>query len=156
MMRRSEFLVDDRGKIVEILDECKIMRVAMVDGDKPYIVPVNYGYELSDGVLTMYFHSAVVGRKIDIFNRNKNVCFELDCSFELVMGETACSTTCRYASIIGSGELEFLDSKEEKTNAFKIMMKHQTGRDYNEFPEEALAKTAVMIIRSTDFTGKVR
>ena len=155
-MRRSEYQIKDTEKLIELLDECKIMRVAMIDGDVPYIVPVNYGYELSEGVLTMYFHCATEGRKIDIIGKNSNVCFELDGRFELVMGADACSTSCKYASIIGSGKAEFISGVKEKTEALCLIMKQQTGMPVKDFPEAALAKTAVLAIRSTDFTGKAR
>ena len=155
-MRKSEYQIKETDKLIEILNECKIMRVAMIDDSVPYIVPVNYGYELSEGVLTMYFHCAAEGRKIDVIKKNNNVCFELDGRFELVMGVDACSTSCKYASIIGSGKAEFLTGVNEKTNVLSLIMEQQTGQIVKEFPEAALAKTAVLVIRSTDFTGKAR
>jgi len=155
-VRRSEYQIKDTEKIIEILNECKVMRVAMIDGDVPYIVPVNYAYELSEGVLTMYFHCATEGRKIDIIEKNNNVCFELDGRFELVMGADAWSTSCKYASIIGSGKVEFLTGVKEKTDALSLLMEQQTGQKVKELPADILAKTAVLAIRSTDFTGKAR
>ncbi|MCL2874299.1 MAG: pyridoxamine 5'-phosphate oxidase family protein [Defluviitaleaceae bacterium] len=155
-MRRSQYQIEDTETLIELLNECKIMRVAMIDGETPYIVPVNYAYELSEGILTMYFHCAIEGRKIDILKKNKNVCFELDGRFELVMGKDACSTSCKYASIIGSGKAESIDDVKGKTSALSLIMEQQTGKPVNDFPEAALAKTAVFLIRSKDFTGKTR
>ena len=44
----------------------------MIDGDEPYVVPMNYGYTLEDGELCIYLHGATVGRKIDIMKKNPN------------------------------------------------------------------------------------
>jgi len=155
-MRRSEYQIKENEQIIGLLDECKIMRVAMIDKDIPYIVPINYAYELKDNVLSMYFHCATEGRKIDILKKNNNTCFELDGRFELVFGETACATSCKYASIIGSGKAEFINDIEGKNTALSLIMKQQTGQEIKDFPDAALAKTAVIVIRSTDFAGKAR
>jgi nitroimidazol reductase NimA-like FMN-containing flavoprotein (pyridoxamine 5'-phosphate oxidase superfamily) len=50
-----------------------------------------------------------------------------------------------------------METVEEKTDGLNILMKHQTGKEtrYN-FPEEALAKTAVYKMEVEEFTGKQR
>ena len=74
-MRRKDREVTTVDGIKEILDSCKTACIAMVDGGAPYVVPLNYGYEIKDGNLIMYFHCAKEGRKIDILKRNNKVCF---------------------------------------------------------------------------------
>ena len=44
-MRRKDREITDLRQIEEILEEAQIVRVAMSDGDSPYVVPLNYGYE---------------------------------------------------------------------------------------------------------------
>ena len=39
-MRRKDREITDDNKIVEIIDKCKVMRIAMSVNDEPYIVPV--------------------------------------------------------------------------------------------------------------------
>ena len=63
----------------------------MVDGRRPYVVPMNFGFDLWDGVLELYCHSALEGRKIEILRRNPEVCFEMDCGHKLVEAKAACS-----------------------------------------------------------------
>ena len=48
-MRRSDREIKDFGKIVEIIKKCDVCRIAMNDGDFPYIVPLNFGTEVKDG-----------------------------------------------------------------------------------------------------------
>ena len=78
-MTRKEREVTDMNEIIKILDKCKILRLGLVDGDEPYIVPMNYGYTMEDGELTLYLHCAPVGRKLDIIRVNPKVFFEMDC-----------------------------------------------------------------------------
>ena len=57
-MTRREREVTDIGEIIKILDNAKVLHLGMVDGDEPYVVPMNYGYTLEDGKLTIWLHGA--------------------------------------------------------------------------------------------------
>jgi len=51
--------VTDINKIEEILLQCKLCHIAMVDDDLPYVVQMRYGYKSRDeNVLKLYSHSA--------------------------------------------------------------------------------------------------
>lgn len=52
-MRRKQFEIKDKRIIEEILSKSEVCRIALVDGDRPYIVPLNYGYKDH----AIYFHS---------------------------------------------------------------------------------------------------
>ena len=67
---KREREVTDLGEILEILDKSMVVHIAMVDGDEPYLVPMNYGYTMEDGKLTLYVHGAVKGRKTDVLRVN--------------------------------------------------------------------------------------
>ena len=43
-MRRKEKEITDKKEIEKVLQESNVCRLAMVDGDKPYMVPMNFGY----------------------------------------------------------------------------------------------------------------
>ena len=64
-MRRKEREIKDKKDIERILKDSRVLRLAMVDKDKPYLVPMNFGYR--DGAL--YLHSALEGRKIDLLKK---------------------------------------------------------------------------------------
>ena len=57
-MQRKELEIKDREEIEAILESGKVCRIAMSHNDKPYIVPMNYGYKNN----ILYFHSAKVGK----------------------------------------------------------------------------------------------
>ena len=48
-MRRADREVTDINDIRQILDEGEVLHIALNNGVYPYILPVNYGYELSGG-----------------------------------------------------------------------------------------------------------
>ena len=92
-MRRKEREITDTHQLQQILEECKVCRVAMQDKDGLYLVPLNFGYQYQDGKLTLYLHSSKEGRKISALSQNSSVCFEMDCSHKLVEGDVACGQT---------------------------------------------------------------
>lgn len=151
-MRRKEREIKSPERLKEILDTCKVCRIAMVDGDKPYIVPMNYGYTL-DGGLKLYFHCATAGRKLDILKANPNVCFEMDCEHSVIEGETDCGWSFAYASVIGNGSMRILP-EAEKIFALSRIMEHFTGRTEFDFDEKVLEQTFLLELTASEYTGK--
>lgn len=72
-MRIFESEVRDRKIIAAMLDEIPIVHVAAQDGDYPYVVPLSYGYEVTDEKLLVYVHGAREGHKVDVWKRNPKV-----------------------------------------------------------------------------------
>ena len=99
-MRRKDREVTDLGAIGRIIGDCKVLRLGMVDGRRPYVVPMNFGFDLRGGVLELYGHSAPEGRKVEILRRNPEVCFEMDCGHKLVEATAACGYGFAYSSVI--------------------------------------------------------
>ena len=76
-MRRAEKEVKDLEQLEEILRDCNTVRIGTQDAEGMFIVPVNYGYDLTEGQLTLYLHSAREGRKAAAFRRGGAVAFEM-------------------------------------------------------------------------------
>ena len=74
---KREREVTDPQQIRYILDTAKVLHLGMVDGDEPYVIPMNYGYTMEDGELTLYLHGATKGRKLDVLRANPKVFFSL-------------------------------------------------------------------------------
>ena len=113
-MRRAEKEVKDLEQLEEILRDCNTVRIGTQDAEGMFIVPVNYGYDLTEGQLTLYLHSAQEGRKAAAFRRGGAVAFEMDCGHQLMTAEQACSYSCAYRSIMGSGTIRELTEPQEK------------------------------------------
>ena len=153
-MRRKDLEVLDKERLVEVLDHCKVCRLGIKD-EIPYIVPMNFGYAWGDS-LTLYFHSAPRGRKIDLLQQNPKVSFEMDCDHALVAGSTACRYSYKYSSLMGAGEVRFLEDYDERLSALKIIMKQVTGTDDYEYDEPAVKNVAVFSVDATEVIGKIR
>ena len=69
MMRRADREVTDPERIAAIIAACDIVEVAYADAEGLTIVPLNFGfdyeYDEATGKLTLWFHSAPRGRKLD-------------------------------------------------------------------------------------------
>ena len=152
---RREREVTDINEITGILDKAKIVHVGMVDKDMPYVVPMNYGYTMVDGKLTLYMHGAPVGRKLDILRVNPKVFVEIDTDIMPFEGKFACEYGICYSSVMGEGVAEIVEDVEGKMEALTILMKTQTGKDF-EFTEKMVGGVAVIRVRISDYTAKRR
>ena len=150
-MRKKDREIKDRKVIDGIIGRCRVCRLAMIDGDRPYVVPLNFGY---DGRF-LYFHCATEGRKIDIIKKNENVCFEFDILHDLVRDELACKWGAKYESVIGSGTAEILDEADAKRKALGWIMR-QYGSDVDDFPEENMKKILILRAHILEISGKKR
>ena len=146
-MRRKDREVTEMEGNPTDFDECKVCRIGIMDENGPYIVPVNYGYVREEGKVILYIHGAREGKKIDLIRKNANVGVEIDYRHELVEGDTACQYSYYYASIIGKGTASIIDNPREKLQALNVIMKHQTGRTFDEFQKNPNLEKAVAIIR---------
>ncbi len=154
-MTRRERQVTDINEIIKILDESKVVHLGMVDGDEPYVVPMNYGYIMEDGKLTIYLHGAKRGRKLDLIRKNPKVFFEMCCDIEPFEGEVACKYGITYASIMGRGIAEIVEDVEEKKFALSALMKTQTGKDF-EFEDKMTTIVSIIKITTLEYTAKHR
>ena len=66
-----------------------------------------------NGAFTFYCHSAKEGKKLDVIRKNASVAFEMDCQNALQHGETACTHSYYYASVLGEGKAEILEGDEK-------------------------------------------
>jgi nitroimidazol reductase NimA-like FMN-containing flavoprotein (pyridoxamine 5'-phosphate oxidase superfamily) len=156
-MRRKDREVTETEAKLAIIKNCKVCRIGMVEDGQAYIVPLNFGYEFKDDELTLYFHGALEGRKIDILKKNPTVCFEMDGEHELIDGSKTGVYSFAFASIIGFGTVKFLEQDDEKSHGLTVLMRYQTGHDRDfEFTPEQIRGTAVFTIKVNSFTGKRR
>lgn len=154
-MTRREREVTDIGEIIKILDNAKVLHLGMVDGDEPYVVPMNYGYTLEDGKLTLWLHGAKRGRKLDVMRANPKVFFEIEYGITPFEGEIACKYGITYSSLMGRGIAEIVEDIEVKKSALSFLMKTQTGKDF-EFEDKMAAVVSIIKIDVSDFTAKHR
>ena len=154
-MTKREYKITDEAQIRRILDTAKVLRLGIAVDNEPYIIPLNYGYTLENGELKLYLHSAVQGNKLDLLRKNPNVCFELDCDLIPFEGRVACQYGLSYSAVSGRGRAVLIEDVEEKMEGMSILMKTQTGRDF-EFNERLVSIVAVIRVDVTEYTVKHR
>ena len=154
-MTRREQQITDINEIIEILEKSKVVHVGMIDGDEPYVVPMNYGYIFEEGKLTLYLHGAKRGRKIDVLMANPKVFFEMCCDVTPFEGDVACRYGTTYASIMGRGLASVIEDVEEKKQALTLLMKAQTGKDFT-FEDKLTTVVSIIRIDTLEFTAKKR
>ena len=154
-MRRKDKEIADTNDKISIIQKCKVCRLGLSENNKPYIIPLNYGYSFEDNTLVLFFHSAIEGRKIDIVKANNQACFEIDCDAKIIESENPCDFEYAFRSILGFGKIIFLEDIDKKILGLNMIMKQQTGNDtvYN-FSQDALRNVLVYKLLVEEFTGK--
>jgi nitroimidazol reductase NimA-like FMN-containing flavoprotein (pyridoxamine 5'-phosphate oxidase superfamily) len=110
---------------------------------------VNFGY--ADGAV--YFHSAPEGRKIALLREGRPVCVEIEADVEVVLDEVACRSTTRYRSLIAYGRASFLEGREAKRDALRLIVR-QCGGEAAALPDAAVDAVAVVRVRLDEASGK--
>ncbi|MBR1918285.1 MAG: pyridoxamine 5'-phosphate oxidase family protein [Spirochaetales bacterium] len=155
-MRRKDREVADFDKIVEIIDECPIIRIGMAAGNFPYIVPLNYSYTVDRETkhVAFYIHGATAGRKYELLTANPYCSFEMDMNIKMDLMPEHKDITTRYKSVMGTAKVTLLEG-EEKVRAIEDIIlgryEETRGFDYN---RAVLPRTAVFRLDVIDMTGK--
>ena len=154
-MTKRERQITDEAQIKYILDTAKVLHLGLAVNDEPYVVPMNYGYTMDQGKLTLYLHSAVRGKKLDMIRENPNVFFEMNCDLIPFEGPVPCRYGLSYTSLMGQGQARIIEDPEEKQRAMAILMKTQSGKDFA-FNEKLVSIVSVIRIDVAEFTAKHR
>lgn len=158
-MRRSDREISSAEEIIEVMERCDVCRLAFNDDGYPYILPLNFGMQVKDGEITLFFHGAGEGKKYELLRKDNRVSFEMDCGHRLVTDKDKCSCTMEYESVIGRGRIELVPD-EEKYSALCLLMAHYHKEDKEEcsfnFNKEVVSRTTVMKLKAEQLTGKRR
>jgi nitroimidazol reductase NimA-like FMN-containing flavoprotein (pyridoxamine 5'-phosphate oxidase superfamily) len=150
-MRRKEKLVTDVDVLHKVIRKARVCRIAMVDGDAPYIVPMCFGFDGKD----LYFHSATQGRKIGILRNNPKVCVEFEQDLKLVPGKEPCDYGFHYLTVMCHGRIEFLETLEEKRWALnQIIRQYLPGSPRYYFKQWEIASIVAIKVVIDEMVGR--
>ena len=154
-MRRTDREIQDFEEMVDVISRCDVCRLGLHDGDYPYILPLNFGVkaEKETQTLTLYFHSALEGRKIELMKKNNLASFEMDCRHQLQYFEEKGYCTMSYESVIGRGRIRILDEEEKMDALMKLMDHYHMGKEAY-FNPAAIPRTLVYVLEVEKITGK--
>lgn len=149
-MRQKDREITDPAVISEIIRGSQICRLGLAKDNRPYIVPVCFGY---DGE-AVYFHTACKGKKIDCFQTNKQVCVEFEKDVRILPHkQNACNWSVSFQSVIGQGVITELLAEDDKRQGLGWIMKQYSGKKW-EFDPKVLKITRVWKITFEKLTGK--
>ena len=112
-MLHFEREVDDPRFIAEMLKMFHHVNMG-INGDDgyPYVVPLNYGFEMKDNKLYVYTHFMKRGLKLDLIRKDPRVCLEFsafndfpDCKYKNHYHD--------YRSVIAKGVLKLVDGNDD-------------------------------------------
>lgn len=153
-MRRAEREITDINEIERILNDAKVCRIGLVDGEFPYIIPMCFGYTLEGGELVLYFHSATKGKKMELLKENNNAAFEIDSMGEIIPGDIACNFSASFECITGRGTIEILNGIEKLTGLNSIMDKYDKNGKEHKYSEQILNNVAILKLTADEFCCK--
>lgn len=148
-MRRREKEITDRTAIDEIIRQCSVCHLGLCDQGQPYVVPLSFGY---DGK-AVYFHSAKLGRKLDVLRQNDRVCVEFEIVQDLITGPAACDWSVHFKSVMGFGRACIVEDPEQKRGALALLMAQYTDGQFT-FPHDMLTRTAIIMVELDSVSGK--
>lgn len=149
-MRKTKQEITDKKVLGEILSGAVICRIGMTDGDRPYILPFNYGYR--DGCI--YIHSAPAGKKIDLLRKDNRVCFEIEHEASVIKDWKACKWSTRYRSVVGYGNVEIIADDAGKKHGLEVIMAQHGAPELTEFDPGNLKQMVILKLTITSMTGK--
>ena len=153
-MRRKDREITDLNEIMKIIKKCDVCSLAFFDEEYPYIIPLNFGVTLVDDRITLYFHGANVGKKLELIKKNNKVGFEMNCSHKLLLEEIACKSTMEFESVCGNGVVEILNETEKK-DALTYLMKQYSSKESFEFSKSEVDAVTVFKIVVNEIQGKI-
>jgi len=148
-MNRKDREITDIKEIEEIINKANVIRMAVCDNNRPYIIPLNFGYKDR----CIYIHSSKRGKKIDILKKNNDISFEVDIDHVLVESKKACDFSMKYKSVVGFGKAYFISDLNEKKQALDIIMSHYSNADYD-YSLDQIEKICIIRVDIESMIGK--
>ncbi len=146
--------VDNKEEMIQIINECDVCYVGMSDNNSPYVLPFNFAIEGD----SLYLHSAPEGRKIDILEKNNQVCITFSTGHKMYFQheKVACSWGMLFKSVIAWGSVEYLEDNKDKEHCLNLFMKKYSGKEDFSYSGPALKNVKVMKVNISRMTGKQR
>jgi len=154
-MRRTDREVTDRNEILTIMTGCDAMALALNDGEYPYVIEMNFGFEDTAEGLKIYIHGAKDGKKHDLIAKDPHCAFSMSRAHEMIPAKVGCASTFRYESACGTGILKKLDGMEA-ARALEVIMRHYAPDNTEVFDTRHAAAVTTYELSVNTLTGKRR
>lgn len=155
-MRRKDREIKELREITAIMAKCQVLSLALAGGEYPYVVPVNFGVYVENESVTLYFHGAGAGTKMELIQADGRAAFCMSAEEEAALEAPACGSTMYYESVCGNGRMTVVTEREEKVRALTCIMKqYDPEGEYGlEFNEKMVEHTTILKLSVKELTGK--
>lgn len=156
-MLHYERMIRDRELITGILDLCDTVYVGSVDGDFPYVVPMNFGYLVTEEELLIVVHSHHEGHKVDLWRKDPRVSVTFS-RFLNLAAHPYKGHLHDFRSVMGKGTISMIDRSTQAGlhgAALQALLRHN-NRGKTQFAPDRIRLMDVYVIscKWADVTGK--
>lgn len=161
-MRLRKRAVTDAGEVRQIIEECQVLRLGLIDDEGMFIVPVNFGYAWDEktALPRFYVHSAREGRKAEAVLAGGTdgvvAAFELDVDGGNIVGDYSCTYSRAYASVMGCGRVREVVDAAEREDGLRLLMAHAAPGAPAAFAHEGMARVAIFRLDVERLSAKRR
>jgi uncharacterized protein len=141
---------------VAILKKCTAVCVALKDGEKPYAVPLSFGYRKEGGSLSLYFQISSCGRTAALLRRNPEISFTAEHLLTPERTGIPCPRLPEYESVSGEGRAVFVEEYEEKRKALGIFMGRYGYNGVLSYNPAAFSRSALVKVRVSRLIARRR
>ena len=154
-MLRKDREITDRNAIIDIIRKSHVCHLAFNDASTgyPYIVPMNFGIVEDGDNLTLAFHCAKRGHKLDCLKADARVTFEMEYDVQLVYNPAHGHNTDIFKSVIGRGIAEIVEDPQEKGKLLQAMMDHYHNPPIT-VTDVDIARCTIFKVTVTELWGK--
>ncbi|MDR3053233.1 MAG: pyridoxamine 5'-phosphate oxidase family protein [Coriobacteriales bacterium] len=152
-MRKTDREIHGLAALCAVMQNCDVCYLSLFDEGYPYVLPLNFGVELREEQVVLYFHCAGEGKKLELLAANQHVGFSMSCGHELKTDDLACRYSIAFESVCGNGTLMVVHDAE-KLHALTVLMQNYSREHSFEFDPRVVAITTVLKLTVNTLTGK--
>ena len=144
-------LISDRNEINKIIKACKTCYLAISEGNKPYVLPMNFALDEN----TVVLHSAQEGRLWEGLNANRNVCINWTLGEELAWQNerVGCSYRVKSKSVLVEGIAEIVQDYHEKYRLLELLMRQYSEHAFK-FNKPAVKNVGIIKVHIEKISEK--
>ncbi len=143
--------ITEIAAIEKLLKEAPVCRIALMNGEYPYVIPMCFGYKIEGSHLELYFHTVPKGQKIELIKKNNLAGFEIDHLTGIVREENDSGITALYECITGTGSVEIINGIEKLTGLTSIITKYDVEKTEHKFSEQVLNNIVLLKLTADSF-----
>ena len=150
-MRRKEKEITLRSEMDAVINKARVCRLAMMDGDRTYIVPSQFRVRRQGPLFPFHPGGEKAGPSPE---EPDGSALNSIRTYRSSAGDVPCKWGMGYRSIIGWGEVEFILEPDARRGALDIIMAHYSGESSFAYTDAEINRVSVFKVTVLEMTGK--